>query len=194
MSHVFNEQKKCSRFSLYLSPCGEKILQEIISDSANRDELNRALEKPETYSAQGGVLRIWYSDYRESAMVPVLQEFLNKASADDYKSITSYPGEYTTEIGDFCGPLRLRTISDFDYDLSHADGASWRCRNCSELGNSDSERCFVREWEAIEVLGKNGHTMSTNFSQHVDGEFYCAKCGCYDVIDDNTGRRVNDPK
>ncbi|CAK7026942.1 MAG: hypothetical protein DELT_02612 [Desulfovibrio sp.] len=186
-------EKKGSRFALYVSILGEEILQAMIKNAANSGELIEALEKPETFTAQGTVLRIWYGSYWESPIIPVLQEFWDRASEDDYKGITAFPEGDVTEVGYFYGPLRLRTSTDFDYDLSHADGTSWLCRSCSELDNDFSDHGFQREWEAVEELGKNGHSLGSHLTKHVNGEIFCKACGCYNVIDEKTGLEVNNP-
>lgn len=188
---VIPARKKCPRFALYVSSRGEKVLQSMIRNAADSGEFIKALDKAETFTAQKTVLRIWYDSYWDSPLVPVLQEFWAKAPKDDYKSIASHAEGYTTEIGHFHGPLRLMAFSDFDYDLSQADGTAWLCRSCSELDNDFSDHGFIRDWEAIEVIGKNGHTLSTQFIKHVNGEIRCKACGCYNVIDERTGKEAN---
>jgi hypothetical protein len=187
------EQKRCSRFALYLSDRGEVVLQAMIKNSANSGELITALKKAETFTAQGTVLRIWYGSYWDLPIIPVLREFLSKVPEDDYKSVVSHPEGDVTEAGHFYGPLRLMSLQDFDYDLSSADGADWLCRSCSELDNDFTDHGFIRDWEAIEELGKNGHPRSTHFTRHVNGEIRCKACGCYNVIDRKTGKEVNYP-
>lgn len=183
------DQVRCTRLAVYVSSQGETVLQELIEKAGRCDEMKKTLERAETYTAQGSVLRIWYDSCHDSPIEPVLQEFWDKASEDDYKCIMSFPEGDATEVGYYYGPLRLRTYTDFDYDLSQADGKAWRCRDCDNHGN---EHGFYREWEAVEQLGGNGHVLSSHFTRHLDGGgIFCGKCGSYDVQDDSTDLSVN---
>ena len=187
------EQKRCSRFALYLSSRGEAVLQAMIKNAANSGELVTALQKAETFTAQGTVLRIWHGSYWDSPIIPVLREFLGKAPGEDYKSIVAHPEGDATETGHFYGPLRLMSLQDFDYDLSDADGADWLCLNCSERAQGVTDHGFIRDWEAVEELGKNGHPRSTQLLRHFNGEIHCKACGGNDIIDRKTGKEVNYP-
>lgn len=187
------ERQRNSRFALYLSNCAETVLKAMIGNAANSGELIAALEEAETFTARGTVLRIWYGSYWDSPIIPVLRDFLSKVLEDDYKSIVAHPEGDITEAGHFYGPLRLMSYQDFDYDLSDADGTDWLCRSCSELDNDFTDHGFIRDWEAIEELGKNGHARSTQLTKHVNGEIRCKACGCYNVVDRKTGKEVNLP-
>jgi len=179
------------RFALYVSPLGENIFQTLIEESINAGSVIESLEKVETFTAEGTVLRIWYGSYWDTLVIPVIRELLSRASEDDFKAITSFPEGDVTEVGHFYGPLRLMSKTDFDYDLSKADGPAWFCPSCREVFNDYENHGFLREWKAVEVLGNNGHSLATNLTEHINGEVYCQKCGCYNVTDEKTGQEVN---
>jgi len=183
------EHDYCSRLALYVSGLGEQSLQGLVMRAENSHELIAALEKTETFTSHGSILRIWYGLDRESIIRHLLFAFVNNASGDDYRIFMTCPEGYTIGLGQFCGPLCLRSYSDFDYDLSAADGAAWHCLDCDNHGN---EHGFLREWDAVERLGANGHTVSSHLSTHFDSAICCGKCSSYNIQDDNTGLHVND--
>ena len=182
-------QVRCLRLAVYVSSQGEEILQELIEKAGRCDEMKKTLERAEIYTAQGSVLRIWYDSCHDSPIAPVLHGFLNKAPESEYKAIMCLTDGSATEHGHYNGPLRLRTTSNMDYDLSHADGTAWYCLDCNVR---DTGYGFYREWEAVEQLGDNGHVLSSHFTKHLDGGgIFCAKCGSYNIHDDITGLNVN---
>jgi len=183
--------KKSFRFALYVSPRGEKVFQRIIKGSENSASLIEALKKVDTFTAQGSVLRIWYGSDWEPPMVSAFHSFWDKASEYDYRAILSFPEGDVTEAGDYSGPLRLRSRTDFDYDLSKADGTSWYCPSCREVFNDFENHGFLREWKAMEELGNNGHSLGTHLTEHLNDGIYCKECGCNKVIDEKTGLEVN---
>lgn len=183
--------KRSFKFALYVSPLGEKVFQAIVAESENADSVAESLKKVETFTAEKSVLRIWYGSDCEPAMVSVFHEFWFRASEDDYKAISSFAEGDVTEVGYYSGPLRLKSRTDFDYDLSKADGTSWICPSCREVFNDYADHGFLREWKAIEELGNNGHSLGTHLTEHVNGEIFCKECGCYSVTDAKTGLEVN---
>lgn len=183
--------KKCFRFALYVSPTGEKVLQAIVKKSENSASVTEALKKVETFTAQRSVLRIWYGSDWEPPVFSVFHKFWDRASEDDYKAISSFPEGDVTEVGYYSGPLHLRSMTDFDYDLSKADGTSWICLSCREVFNDFENHGFLREWKAVEEFANNGHSLGTHLTEHLNGEVYCKECGCYSVIDEKTGLEVN---
>lgn len=183
------EHIQCSRAALYLSAKGDRVLQDLVNGAANSGELLKLLSDTVTYTTDGSVLRIWYWSYTKSPIRRIIRQLQSVASPLEYKSITCFTDGSAMESGLFEGPMNLRAETNFDYDLAPADGTvDWRCPHC---GPQQHE--FLRDWEGVETLGSNGHSLSMHFTQHAcaDG-ILCAKCGNYDVVDKKTGKNAND--
>jgi len=183
--------KRCFKFALYVSALGEKVFQAIVKESEESARIEDLLKKVETFTAEGSVLRIWYGSDCEPPLLSVFHKFWDRASEDGYKAISSFPEGDVTEVGYYSGPLRFRSVTDFDYDLSKADGTSWICLSCREVFNDFEHHGFLREWKAMEELGNNGHSLGIHPTEHINGEVFCKECGCYKVIDEKTGLEVN---